>query len=181
MEAKGNQMLSRTEISQALERLGELAVAQKIQVELLLVGGAAMVLLYNARLSTRDLDVIILRPRQAHLVRSLASQVADEFNLPLEWLNDGVKGFMAGVSTGPTVMTSPGILVKTASAEQLLAMKLSAWRDDVDIADATRLLQEVTGKREQIWKNLEPYLIPGLEMKAEYAFLDLWESIYGEN
>ena len=62
-DEKGNAMLSRTEISRALERLGELAVAQNIRVELLLVGGAAMVLLYNARLSTRDLDVVILRPR----------------------------------------------------------------------------------------------------------------------
>ncbi|MBX3052675.1 MAG: hypothetical protein KF753_14425 [Caldilineaceae bacterium] len=104
-------MLSRTEINQALERLGELAVAQNIQIELRLVGGAAMVLLYNARLSTRDVDVIILHPRTAHLVRSLASQVAEELNLPLDWLNDSVKGFMAGVSTGPTVLISSGILV----------------------------------------------------------------------
>ncbi|RLT41493.1 MAG: hypothetical protein DWI57_06885 [Chloroflexi bacterium] len=174
-------MLSRTEISQALERLGELAVAQNIHIELLLVGGAAMVLLYNARLSTRDLDVIILRPRQPHLVRALASQVAEEYSLPLDWLNDGVKGFVASVSHGPTLLSSPGILVRTTSVEQLLAMKLSAWRDDVDIADATRLLQEITGERATIWKRMEPYLIPGLEMKAEYAFLDLWESLYGEN
>ena len=114
-------------------------------------------------------------------MRSLALQVAEELDLPPDWLNDGVKGFMAGLSSGPTVLASPGIVVKTASVEQLLAMKLSAWRDDVDIADATRLLQDVTGSREQIWKLIEPYLIPGLEMKAEYAFLDLWESLYGEN
>ncbi|HRJ40641.1 MAG: hypothetical protein KJZ86_12165 [Caldilineaceae bacterium] len=63
---------------------------------------------------------------------------------------------MAGLSSGPTVLTSPGIVVKTAAVEQLLAMKLSAWRDDVDIADATRLLQEIAGKREQVWTALEP-------------------------
>jgi len=77
------------------------------------------------------------------------------------------------------VLASPGILVKTASVEQLLAMKLSAWRDDVDIADATRLLQELSGEREEIWQVLEKYLIPGAGLKAHYAFLDLWESLYG--
>jgi len=60
-DEKGNGMLSRTEINCALDRLGELAEAQNIRIELLLVGGAAMVLLYNARLSMRDLDVVILR------------------------------------------------------------------------------------------------------------------------
>lgn len=140
-----------------------------------------MVLLFDARLSTRDLDVIILRPGQTRPVRVLASQVAEEMGLPLDWLNDGVKGFVVGLTYGPTVFESSGVVVKTVSPIQLLAMKLSAWRDDVDIADATRLLQEVAGEREQIWQKLVPHLIPGIELRAQYAFLDLWESVYGED
>ena len=60
-------------------------------------------------------------------------------------------------------------------------MKLSAWRDDLDIADARRLLQEIKRGRDQedIWQSLEPYLVPGDELTAQYAFLDLWESLYG--
>ena len=53
-------------------------------------------------------------------------------------------------------------------------MKLSAWRDDVDIEDARRLLQALQGDQEQIWAAVEPYLFPGTELKAKYAFLDLW-------
>ncbi|GIK43493.1 MAG: hypothetical protein BroJett011_73260 [Chloroflexota bacterium] len=60
-------------------------------------------------------------------------------------------------------------------------MKLSAWRDDVDIEDARRLLQDLSGAREQVWQAVEPYLVPGAELKAQYAFLDLWESLYGTN
>jgi hypothetical protein len=52
--------LTREEIIQALERLGELAHQQGYSIELLLMGGAAMVLMYNARPSTRDVDVHIL-------------------------------------------------------------------------------------------------------------------------
>jgi len=61
-------------------------------------------------------------------------------------------------------------------------MKLSAWRDDVDIADARRLLQEL-GKgegREATWESVQPFLVPGTELKAQNAFLDLWESLYGD-
>ena len=60
-------------------------------------------------------------------------------------------------------------------------MKLSAWRDDVDIADARRLLTEIasSGSREEIWSLIEPYLVPGEQLKARYAFEDLWETVYG--
>jgi len=65
-------LLSKQTINQVLERLGELAEAQGQSIELLLVGGAAMVLMYNARASTHDVDVFIMAPPQARLVRALA-------------------------------------------------------------------------------------------------------------
>ena len=60
-------------------------------------------------------------------------------------------------------------------------MKLSAWRDDLDVADAGRLLDEMTGNRGEVWREIEPYLIPGDELKAQYAFADLWEGRGGKN
>jgi hypothetical protein len=68
-------LLSKQEIVQALERLGQLAVQQGHAIELLVVGGAAMVLLYDIRPSTRDVDVLIITP-EASIVRLLAKQVA---------------------------------------------------------------------------------------------------------
>ena len=65
------------------------------------------------------------------------------------------------------------------SGRYLLAMKLSAWRDDVDIADARVLRREFQGKRAEIWSLIEPFLVPGRELKARYAFDDLWESEHG--
>ena len=58
-------------------------------------------------------------------------------------------------------------------------MKLSAWRDDVDISDARLLLPEVQGTREEVWSTVEPFLVPGRELKARFAFEDLWESVHG--
>lgn len=172
--------ITRQEIVEALERLGQLAEAQGTKIELALVGGALMVLVYEARESTRDVDAIILAPREASTVRELAQVVADERGWPNDWLNDGAKGFLIGLSHGPVVFSAPGIEVRSPAIAQLLAMKLSAWRDDVDIADARRLLQEMSSAREDVWRAVEPFLVPGNELKAQYAFVDLWEALYGD-
>ncbi len=174
-------IFTRNEIEKGLKRLGELAQAKGLHIQLTVVGGAVMVLRFDARPSTRDVDAVILLPREARVVRDLARQVADEHNWPEDWLNDGAKGYLVGISDGPIVFQAPGIEARAPSMEQLLAMKLSAWRDDIDISDARRLLTEVGGgrKRDEVWQNLEPFLVKGDELTAQYAFLDLWESVYG--
>jgi predicted nucleotidyltransferase len=89
---------SREEIQDGLRRLGELAQSQGIHVRLALVGGAAMVLGYGARQSTRDVDAVILSPAEAKLVRNLVKKIAAERDWPEDWLNDGAKGYMVGIT-----------------------------------------------------------------------------------
>lgn len=174
-------IFTRSEIEEGLKLLGELAQSKGFHIQLTLVGGAVMVLQFNARPSTKDIDAVILQPREARLVRQLAKQVADEFDWPEDWLNDGAKGYLVGISKGEIVFQSPGIEARAPSIEQLLAMKLSAWRDDIDILDARRLLEDVGHgrKRDEVWQSLEQYLVKGDELTAQYAFWDLWESLYG--
>lgn len=45
-------LINEDQIKQALQRLGELAVENGDNIELIVVGGAAMVLAYQARLAT---------------------------------------------------------------------------------------------------------------------------------
>ena len=172
---------TRQQIESGLRKLGELAQAKGLKIQLTLVGGAVMVLRFGARLSTRDVDAIILFPPEAKIVRELARQVAEENDWPEDWLNDGAKGYLVGISKGDVLFQAPGIEVRAPSLEQLLAMKLSAWRDDLDISDARRLLQEIAKSRErdEVWESVEPYLVKGDELTAQYAFLDLWETLYG--
>lgn len=172
---------TRNEIAEGLERLGRLAVGSGINIELVLIGGALMVLRFEARESTRDVDVAILAPTQAQRVREFARTVAAERGWPDDWLNDGAKGYLIGLSNGPVIFSAPGIEVRSPSTAQLLAMKLSAWRDDLDVSDARRLLEEMTGDRDEVWREIEPYLVPGDELKAQYAFADLWEDHGGKN
>ena len=178
-------LLTRSDIENALRRLGELALQRGESVELLAVGGAVMVLAYAARLATHDVDAVALQPESARLVRRLAQQVAEELDWPADWLNDGAKGFLMGLSDGGVIYAAPGIVVHCPAPAQLLAMKLSAWRDDVDIQDAGRLLRELVGAgggdQEAFWALVEPFAIPSQALKARYAFLDLWESVYGND
>lgn len=81
-----------------------------------------------------------------------------------------------GSSPTTVLLTGVGIRVSRPAIEQLLAMKLCAWRDDVDIADAARMLQELAGDHDDVWRRIEPFLQPGRELKARYAFDDLWDN-----
>ena len=58
-------IFTRKEIVEGMERLGQLAVHSGIKIELALIGGALMVLRFQTRESTRDVDVAILAPGEA--------------------------------------------------------------------------------------------------------------------
>lgn len=59
-----------------------------------------MVLGYDARQSTRDVDAVILSPAEAKLIRNLVKKIAAERDWPEDWLNDGAKGYMVGIREG---------------------------------------------------------------------------------
>jgi len=168
--------MTRTAIVDALEALAvELASAEE-QCDLIVVGGAALVLLYGARESTKDVDAFTAKPVAS--LRAAAVRIAESQSLPPDWLNDAAKGYVHGFSSGPILLQRPALTVRTLALEQLLAMKLSAWRDDLDIQDAQLLLSKVHGSQDEIWARVEPHVVPGREMKARYAFEDLWEAGY---
>ena len=114
--------LDRDEIVDALKRLGELALLEGESIRLVVVGGAAMVLGYSARRSTRDVDAVFLPPPEAVLVRKRARTVASEQDLPDDWLNDGAKGFVVDYAPGPILLSDQGVEVRQPRTEQLLAM-----------------------------------------------------------
>lgn len=171
-------LLSVSQIKLALKRLGQMAYDQGEVLELVIVGGSAMALLFGCRDSTEDVDAITLRPYQKQLVRELSSKVADELGLSKSWLNDAAKGFLIGFDPGPTLLTVVGLTAIAPTLAQMLAMKLGAWRDDVDIADARILLENIEGEKNEVWTSVEPFLAPGKNLKAQYAFEDLWEQIH---
>jgi predicted nucleotidyltransferase len=69
--------LSKKDLVNALTRLGQLAQLHGDVVELVLVGGSLMVLVFDARQTARDVDVVILSAADLPRVRSLAKSVGD--------------------------------------------------------------------------------------------------------
>lgn len=63
------------------------------------VGGAAIALAFDERRSTRDIDAVF-EPKST--VYEAAAAVAEQRGLPGGWLNDAVKGFLAGEDPCPS-------------------------------------------------------------------------------
>jgi hypothetical protein len=69
------EQLTRTRIVEALNLLGRRAEAERLQLELCIYGGSAMMLAYGARDHTKDVDAIV---RPADIAQQLARDVALE-------------------------------------------------------------------------------------------------------
>jgi len=172
--------LSAGDIRQAFDALSEEFKRREQRADIVIVGGAALVLLFHARESTKDVDAYFVKP-EAALVREAAEAVADRLNLPGDWLNDGAKGYFVGISAGRVLHDSQELTVRAASIEQLLAMKLSAWRDAIDRSDAKLLLSQMAGSFDDVWSAVKPFVPPHQLDKASYAFDDLWETHHGRS
>jgi hypothetical protein len=120
----------------ALRALAELATvlaARGVEGRIFVVGGAALALAFDARRSTRDIDAVF-EPKSE--VYRAARDVAATLDLPDDWLNDAVKGFVPGTDPEAVpIFERPGLSVSAASARFLLAMKLRAARVEQDAGD----------------------------------------------
>lgn len=134
-------MLSREQILQLFAELNDELCRAGIRGDVFVVGGAAMVVAYDARPATRDVDAIW---QPSSDVRAAAGRVARRHDdLDDDWLNDGVKGFLPGDDRGvPKVVYDDECLtVSAGSPEYLLATKLMASRVSRDEDDILLLFQ----------------------------------------
>jgi hypothetical protein len=107
----------------------------------------------------------IFRPPE--VFRQLATEVASELNLPANWLNDGVTGF---VSAKPAYTTDDlkqfgNLRITRPTAEYLLAMKCMAARSPG---------YDTRGDRDDI-----AFLISRLGLKSADEVLRVVETFYG--
>ena len=119
--------LSRERILDAFSALSAKFAREGIVGEVCVFGGTAMVLAFNARLSTKDVDAIFFPPE---VFRRCSAEVADEKGLAADWLNDGVKGFVSdkGTLTQEGLPQFENLRVIRPTGEYLLAMKCMAAR-----------------------------------------------------
>jgi hypothetical protein len=137
--------MDRDQIMRALARLAGILRERGTQGEVCLLGGTVMVLAFNARPATKDVDAIF---QPVDLIREAAGVVQREQGLPEAWLNDGAKGFLSAnheVEQGDLPQFD-GLRITAPTAEYMLAMKCMASRiahagtDPSDVADIRFLL-----------------------------------------
>ncbi|MEJ7798672.1 MAG: hypothetical protein WKF42_09250 [Solirubrobacteraceae bacterium] len=133
--------MTRDEIVAALTAVGRVLHARGLEGELYVVGGAAIALALDARRSTRDVDAVF-EPKAA--IYEAAAEVAEDLRLPPGWLNDAVKGFLAGPDPlASPVLEVPGLRCLAASPRMLLALKVLAHRVGEDEDDVRLLAREL--------------------------------------
>ncbi len=100
-----------------------------------------MCLALSARDATRDVDALF---KPTKIIRQAAARVAAEANVPEEWLNDAVKGYLSPRGDFDPFLELPHLRVFVARPPYLLAMKCAAMRlgeEFHDIDDVRYLLR----------------------------------------
>ena len=135
------------EIETSKARLSELVAAEGVRLEMTLYGGAVMLLAYDARDATKEVDAIVHPPEVA---RRLVAKVARERGLPDNWLNDDVKLYVSTREAKNEIVIAnvapAGLHVTRPTAKYLLAMKVMACRKPLpgyagDLGDIATLLR----------------------------------------
>jgi Nucleotidyltransferase of unknown function (DUF6036) len=126
----------------AFGKLSLVLARENLTADVFVFGGAAMVLGYDARPATRDVDAV-WRPHSG--VLNAVWEVAADLHLQRSWLNEQASFYLPPNVTwvGPTLFESDSLRVIQASPELLLAMKVRAARQ-VDLSDV-RVLADRLG------------------------------------
>jgi hypothetical protein len=159
-------------LSEALERKGG-------QGEIVVYGGAAMVLVLKARPSTKDVDAVFA-PKD--IMVQAAKEIEDLHGAPENWLNDAVKGFISSREEHELFWDLPHLKVYTATPEYLLAMKcisLRLGRGDRDLEDIRFLIDHLGIKSATDLFNLIENYYPRNQIspKTQFAIDELFENL----
>ncbi len=125
-------------ITQYLTELNDELRLIDIKGEVSLYGGAVMVLAFNARVATKDIDAVF-EPVRA--IRNAAHRIADRHGLNLDWLNHAVKMFVVKHDR-ELLFELSNLRVTVPEPDYLLAMKVIALRTDTEDENDTEFLIE---------------------------------------
>jgi hypothetical protein len=149
------------EMTRALDALAVELRRRHVTAKLYLVGGAVMVLAFQARPSTNDIDADVYPPEQ---VLEAADSVGRQLGLAEGWLNNDAKIFLPVVGTirWAPVFHRDSLEVVAADEQTMLAMKLRASRGRRDEGDIG-------------------FLVGRLGLTTEREIVDLYEEFFPED
>ncbi len=159
--------MTAAEIETYLNEINDELALQDANGEICLYGGAVMCLVFKSRPATKDVDAIF---EPVKLIRGIISKIADRHNLPIDWLNFGVKMFVVEHEK-KVFLDLPNLKVFVPTPEYLLAMKVLASRTETfDLDDIKFLIGNLEFQNvQQVLKLVENYY-PDKTIKPETRF-----------
>lgn len=148
-------MLDRTKLQHAFGLLGVDLHSRGLFIEIAVYGGSALMLQFEWRRSTEDVDAVVREGYDEALLMPSVAKVAGQLGLEEDWLNNAVGMFtpihesedLFDVAGNYPVHGQPGLRVLVATPRYMLAMKLQALRSldrgDRDLEDARHLAAEL--------------------------------------
>jgi predicted nucleotidyltransferase len=159
--------MTNEEMRRYLAEVGDLLAAQGATGEIVLAGGAVMVMVLRTRGGSRDIDAVFVR--EADAIRDAAGRVAEAHGLPATWLNDHVRIFVAQDAPTSDLFTVPGLRVRMVRLDYLFYMK--AWAGDpVDQRDLREIAKALGIKDEHEADEIVRRYSPG-ELSREVQIL----------
>jgi hypothetical protein len=139
--------MRKRELEKALNRLGQLLRERRVAGEIAVFEGAAIVLGFDFRTATEDVDALIT---QGHgQVVKAQQEVGAEMGLPPNWLNEQGTSYLSKNGDFKLFRAYPsegqfGLRVLTAAPQYLLAMRLLSLRSyGHDVQDVMELAKRL--------------------------------------
>ncbi|WP_296257438.1 DUF6036 family nucleotidyltransferase [uncultured Ezakiella sp.] len=157
------------------KRLGDKGLKGSINI----YGGSCLALVYDLRGSTKDIDAIF-EPKNE--IYKIAEEIAFENDLPKDWLNDGVKGFLTNEMeyNEYDLIGLENLKIYYPTAETMLAMKLISLRTDSSDIEDIKGLMDIVGIKstEELISLVEKFYPPRTISLRTYYFI---EELFSEN
>ena len=132
--------LNRDEMESALAELADRLNARNVKAKIYLVGGAVMVLAFDARFSTGDIDGAMYPTDD---VLAVAAEIGERRGLGAEWLNNSASQFIPAFKepNWKPIFKSGNVEIVAADERSMLAMKMRAGRGARDRPDTNFLVK----------------------------------------
>ena len=160
------------------ETMGRYLQERGVAGEIAIYGGTAILLQFDWRTITQDVDALVSSGGREDVVKDAAAYASLKHGLPPEWLNNAVGGFtpitersdfFEAFGTFPSD-GAPGLRVKLAKPEYLCALKLRALEradpQDKDFQDAVRLARASGVTEEAELERMHADFFPDEELPA---------------
>jgi len=171
--------MDRKTIMQNLMHLDDELKVKDVRGKIALVGGAVMCLVLKTRESTHDIDAIF-EPKS--IIYECIEITARKKNLPKNWLNDSVKGFMSQNADFQPHVEFSNLDVLVATPEYMLAMKCLSSRaeSETEMDDIKSLIQHLEIKTYDAVESvmLKYYPIARFQAKTKYVIQEVLDELY---